>query len=167
MTAQPPEPPVWAQQPQYNQQQYPPPQYWPGYSPPNRDKEHLKLLSVFHYVLGGLTGLMGCMPFMHVAMGVAIITGKLSSPDGDGLPLLFGWIFVIMGAIAIIGFWTVAILFLVAAGRLKKRRSWTFCFVVACVSCLIVPHGTVLGVFTIIVLIRDSVKASFAKAQAG
>jgi len=166
MTTQPPEPPAWAQQPQYNQQQYQQPQQWPGYSPPNCDDEHLKLLSVFHYVLGGLTALFGCMPFIHVAIGVAMIMGKMSSSTGNGPPPEFGWLFVGMGAIAIIVIWTMAILLLVSAGRLKKRRSWIFCFVVACVSCLFTPFGTVLGVFTIIVLLRDSVKASFAQVRA-
>ncbi len=164
MTTQPPEPPAWAQPPQYGQQQCVPPQCWPGYAPPNRDQEHLKLLSVFHYVLGGLTVLMGCVFFVHLGMGIAIVSGAF--PTGaDGPPPEFGWIFIVAGAMAITFCWTIAILLLVAAGRLKKRRSWTFCFVVACVSCLITPLGTVLGVFTMIVLLRDSVKASFAQAQ--
>ncbi len=164
MTAQPPQPPQWAQPP-HNQQYYQPPQYGPGYSPPNRDNEHLKLLSVFHYVLGGLTGLFGCVPFIHVGMGIAMIHGAFPW-NGNGPPPEFGWIFVVMGAFAIILSWTVAIFLLVAAGRLRKRRSWTFCFVVACVSCLFFPLGTALGVFTIIVLIRESVKASFAQVRA-
>jgi len=165
MATQPPEPPAWAQQTRYNSQQYPPPQAWPWYSPPDRDAEHLKLLSVFHYVLGGLTGLMGCLFFIHVGMGIAIVTGVFPS-DGNGPPPEFGWVFVVVGSIAIIVFWTVAILQFLAAGRLKNRRSWTFCFVVACMSCLFTPLGTVLGVFTIIVLLRDSVKASFAQVRA-
>jgi len=166
MTAQPPDPPAWAQQPRYNQSpQYQQPQYWPGYSPPNHDAEHLKLLSIFHYVLGGLIALVGCIWFIYVGVGIAMVMGKMSS-NGDGPPPEFGWIFVVMGSAAIIFSWTVAILLLVAAGRLKKRRAWTFCFVVACVSCMFVPLGTALGVFTIIVLIRDSVKASFAQVRA-
>ena len=165
MTAQPPEPPAWTQQPQYDQQQYQQPHYWPGYLPPNRDAEHLRLLSIFHYVLAGLIGLFGCMPFIHVGIGVVFITGNMPS-NGNGPPPEFGWIFVVAGSMAIIFAWTVAILLLVAAGRLKKRRSWTFCFVTACVSCMFMPPGTALGVFTILVLVRDSVKASFAQAQA-
>jgi hypothetical protein len=35
----------------------------------------------------------------------------------------------------------------------------------ACVACLSVPLGTVLGVFTIIVLMRPSVKALFAEVR--
>jgi len=37
--------------------------------------------------------------------------------------------------------------------------------VMACVECLFIPFGTILGVFTIIVLLRESVKALFAATQ--
>ena len=36
-----------------------------------------------------------------------------------------------------------------------------FCIVVAGVECMIMPFGTVLGVFTLIMLMKDSVKALF------
>jgi hypothetical protein len=41
---------------------------------------------------------------------------------------------------------------------LRERKNRTFSFVVACVNCIHVPLGTVLGVFTIVVLSRESVK---------
>ena len=43
----------------------------------------------------------------------------------------------------------------------SRRKHYTFCFVMACVECLSVPFGTVLGVFTILVLNRASVKELF------
>ena len=47
----------------------------------------------------------------------------------------------------------------VASGLfLRARKYRTFSLVVAGINCLHVPIGTVLGVFTIIVLIRDSVR---------
>ena len=42
------------------------------------------------------------------------------------------------------------------------RRHYTFAFVIACIECLFFPFGVVLGVFTIIVLARRSVKELFA-----
>ncbi len=38
-----------------------------------------------------------------------------------------------------------------------------FCLVMACVACLFMPFGTVLGVFTIIVLARPSVQTLFSR----
>lgn len=52
---------------------------------------------------------------------------------------------------------------MILAGRaLAQRRRYTFCLVIAGVACMFMPFGTVLGVFTIIVLLRDSVKELFA-----
>jgi hypothetical protein len=39
---------------------------------------------------------------------------------------------------------------------------YTICFVMACGECMFMPFGTVLGVFTILVLNRQSVKGLFA-----
>ena len=51
---------------------------------------------------------------------------------------------------------------LTLTGRwLAARRNWTFCFVVACLSCMNVPLGTILGVFTILVLQRPGMKGVF------
>ena len=48
------------------------------------------------------------------------------------------------------------------AGRnIARHRSYTYCFVVSCIICLFMPLGTILGVFSIIVLLRDSVKGIF------
>jgi hypothetical protein len=41
---------------------------------------------------------------------------------------------------------------------LRARKYRAFSLVVACVNCLHIPLGTVLGVFTIVVLVRDSVR---------
>jgi hypothetical protein len=50
----------------------------------------------------------------------------------------------------------------VAAGYfLSLRKYYTFCLVMAGIECLFMPVGTVLGVFTIIVLMRPTVKAMF------
>ena len=49
------------------------------------------------------------------------------------------------------------------AGRcLRRRRRYTFCLVVAAISCAFVPFGTVLGIFTLVVLTRPGVKPMFA-----
>ncbi len=45
------------------------------------------------------------------------------------------------------------------------HRRRLFCLVVAGVECAFMPFGTVLGVFTIAVLMRESVKELFEPAQ--
>jgi hypothetical protein len=56
---------------------------------------------------------------------------------------------------------------LVQAGRaLMQRRRYTFCLVIGGLSCILMPFGTVLGVFTILVLVRPSVRELFGASLA-
>jgi hypothetical protein len=126
------------------------------------DNEHLKLLSIFHYVKGGITALFACIPIIQVVFGlVLIVAPRLFGHGSDQPPAFLGWLFVILGFFIIFLGWTVAVLVLIAGRCIARRRHYTFCFVVACLECLSVPFGTVLGVFTILVLNRQSVKALF------
>jgi hypothetical protein len=76
-----------------------------------------------------------------------------------------GWLFVGLGAMAIILGWTFAGLLLYTARCLGTKRHYVFCMIVAVLSCLQIPLGTVLGVFTIVVLARPSVKELFASGR--
>jgi hypothetical protein len=66
----------------------------------SEDAQQLDLLSVFHFVFGGLLALFSCLPLMHVVMGLLIVSGKFfEGTDGTHPPdAAFGWIFVVMGS---------------------------------------------------------------------
>ena len=123
---------------------------------------HLRLLSIFHYVLAGLGGLASLLPVLHIALGVAMLTGSLG-PDENAPPEAFGWLFVGFGAfVMLMGFGCVA-LFVIAGRSLARRRHWTLCMVVAAIACAFFPIGTALGVLTIVVLAKPQVKAAFGE----
>ncbi|QJE95749.1 hypothetical protein [Luteolibacter luteus] len=130
-----------------------------------QDAEHLKLLAVFHYVLGGITALMGCLPIVHIALGAWMVSGHFppGSASSPPPPAEFGWLFIIFGSVVVLLAWAFAVCLIVAGRSISARRNWTFCFVIACISCINVPLGTALGVFTILVLQRPSVKALFGR----
>jgi len=126
----------------------------------NKDLEHLKWLSIGFYVYAGLTALFACFPIIHLVLGIAMITGQMD--DGkNSPPPFFGWFFVGFAAIFILVGWALAIASLFAGKYLKQQKNYTFIFVMAVISCMFAPLGTVLGIFTIIVLLRDSVKHLF------
>jgi len=58
-----------------------------------------------------------------------------------------------------------AISILMAGRSLALRKRYTFAFIIACIECLFFPFGTILGVFTIVTLSRESVKALFERIQ--
>jgi len=67
------------------------------------DFKHLELLGIFHYILGGITAFLSCMPLLHIFMGLAILTGRIcETSDDSGPPPIVGWMFVIMGTVFIV-----------------------------------------------------------------
>ena len=128
-----------------------------------QDEQHLRLLSIFHYVVGALVILFSCIFIIHLAMGIAALVNPqiMKNAKGQIPPPFFGWLFVAFGSIAIIIGWTLGICIIAAGKSLAGRKRYWFCFVMAAVSCMFTPFGTVLGVFTLIVLSRPSVKAIF------
>lgn len=127
-----------------------------------QDEQHLKLISIFHFILGGIVGLFACMPVFHFLFGIAAVIVPVFSGDPKLAPMaLFGGFFAFMAATLIFIGWVLAGTILYAGSCLAKRQRYMFCFVVACVECIFMPIGTVLGVFTIIVLNRPSVKSLF------
>ena len=127
------------------------------------DSRHLYLLSIFHFIGSGFA-LLG---LGFIGLHFALFNGLFNNPDmwkGAAQPPppevfdLLKWIYVVLGA------WYAAslVLNLLAGMYLHRKMHRTFCFVVAGMNCLHVPVGTILGIFTIIVLARDSVRAAFA-----
>jgi hypothetical protein len=132
----------------------------------SRDVEHLQLLSVFHYVIGGLALLFSLIPVIHLVLGIMFVRGGFDASTGDPPPAFVGWIFIAFASILIVLGLVFATCLLVAGRCLSRRRCYTFCLVMAAVACLFMPFGTILGVFTIVVLARESVRGLFA-ATAG
>lgn len=132
---------------------------------PNRDLEHLRLLSIFHYVTAGICAFFSCFPFIHIALGLMFIITPETFDGPNPPPPFLGWLFVIAGSLFVLAGWTLTILLIVAGRSLKGRKRRLFCLIVAGISCLFMPVGTVLGVFTIIVLCRPTVRALFEASK--
>jgi hypothetical protein len=127
----------------------------------NQDEEHLKILAVFDYVVGALAALFACFFLFYVVMGAIFIAGPTLGHANDARTAVTSWFMVAFGGMLLFTGWGFAGA-LIAAGRcLSARRHHTFCLVMAGVACIFMPFGTVLGVFTIIVLSRSSVRALF------
>lgn len=146
-----------------------------------QDAEHLNLLSIFYYIAAALLALGGLMFLFHIFMGLMFVTGSAGASStftatpgtfpgappfppptkGSQPPAVFGWMFVGMGAVALLLFETFAAFVFTAGRGIANRDKKTLVQVVAALLCLNVPLGTALGVFTFIVLSRPSVAALF------
>lgn len=135
----------------------------------NRVDENLRLLSIFHYVVAGIVGIFSCLPIIHIVLGMLM----LIKPDmmcgedcTEAPPAFVGWLFIGIGAMVMLGGFTLAIMTALAGRFLARHRHYTFCMAVAAALCLFMPFGTLLGVFTLITITKSDVKALFAPANA-
>jgi len=62
--------------------------------------------------------------------------------------------FVVLGSVLFLTGIAMSVCILMAGRSLALRKRYTFVFVTACVECLFMPFGTVLGVFTICAFAR-------------
>src|SRR6266478_4271606 len=134
----------------------------------NQDREHLRLLAIFHYVGAGLAVLFSFFPLLYTTIGaIFIFAARHGTPKpGEELPPEFiGWIFAIVGLLLFLLGIAMAICILIAGPCLSRNKHYTFALVMACIECLFIPFGTILGIFTIIALLREPVRGLFAAAQ--
>ena len=131
-----------------------------------KDLDHLKLLGIFHYIWGGLSLLGGLFIGAYfVVIGFVVKNSPPSSTlsEDSASPDLVGGILIGVGVVIFLVFVIYGVLTLMAGGKYRKHQGgYWFCFILAIVTLIIggIP-GIVLGIFSLIVLSRDSVKALF------
>jgi len=127
------------------------------------DERYLNLLSIFHYIVGGLEALFACVPLIHFGVGVVMIFAPVFARDAEALPATFvGVIIAVIAGVVILAGWALAACTIYSGRCLAQKRRHTFCLVIAGVECIFMPWGTVLGVLTLVVLTRPSVKDMFS-----
>lgn len=129
----------------------------------NEDSKHLKWLSIGFYVHGVVFSLFVGLMFVYLYFGVAIVSGNHELEENT--PIAVGWLFIGLALIFILFGSILTICTFLAGKYLKQQTNYVFCFIIAAFNCAISPVGLILGVFTIIVLLRGSVKALFNKHQ--
>lgn len=128
-----------------------------------RDADHLRLLALFHYIYGGIVIAMSSFAIVHLVLGIVMIVnpGAFAAPRGQVPDRMLGWLFALMGGAVLVIGWTVGLLTILSGRWIKQRRRRLFSMILAGVNCMWVPLGTVLGVTTLMVLLRESVRALY------
>jgi hypothetical protein len=127
------------------------------------DADHLKLLVIFHYIIAGLALLGTFILIAEYFFFTSIFSNPAIWKDAKGGPppvevlTMFKWLFPAMALIALV----MVALNILSAVFLHGRKNRTFSLIVAGIDCLQFPFGTGLGVFTFIVLMRESVRALY------
>lgn len=125
------------------------------------------MLVIFHWIMAVLIGIVSLFPIVHLMIGIGLISGRFGGEqvrhDPDFPAEAMGWFFVVFAVLWIVLASTFAISVALAARYLAQRRRRMFCMIVAGFLCLGFPLGTALGVFTLVVLNRESVRVLFGE----
>jgi hypothetical protein len=124
------------------------------------DEDQLGLLPVFYWVSAGVTMLVSLYFLIYVALGFAFVYLPETSTTA-ATPAPVGWMFVGIGFVGFAVLMAIGVLKLMCGFWVRKRTHRIAVMVVAAISCLEVPYGTLVGVFTFLVLARPSVAARF------
>lgn len=178
----------------------------------NHDDEHLRLLSIFHYIYAGFIAFYSLFALLYVFMGLMFAVIGLTIPiethaalppreesnheahaespigsehqddtpapqhavDGHSrdsfgnqeqppaaLIAGMGLMFACIGAVALLFGLAYATASFLTGRSLARRTRRLFCLIVAGINCANMPLGTILGVFTFVVLLRPSVQMLF------
>jgi len=131
----------------------------------DRDLEHLRTLSLFHYALAVMTFLVAGLFLVYLAVG-SITMSELTPTERSQLPQGFTTGFNKAGVIGLAIGWSLAALNAISGWCLARRRFRGISLFTAFCNCLWPPAGTCLGVVTIIILLRDSVAQLYRSRSA-
>jgi hypothetical protein len=126
------------------------------------DRDHLRVLSICHYVLCGLHffgGLFAALYFLVVFVFITEAPG--GAPPNGPSPEFLGWLFLGIAAFVMLQNLLLAVGLALSGYYMGQRRRRTFCLVTAGFCCLGGLLGIALGIFTFIVLLRPSVREAF------
>jgi hypothetical protein len=130
----------------------------------------LKLLSIGYYVQGGVVTFYALLVLCYVGvMGVVVFTAIQKSAQGGSGDHIPAWVLPLVGAVlatVMLVILTSGLLLLYAGLALRRRKHYTFLLVMAALSCMAIPYGTLLGIFTFIVLQRPAAKVLFGRTPA-
>jgi hypothetical protein len=124
------------------------------------DADHLNLLATFHFVGAGLAllgtlGILGHYAIMNAVFNnPQIWKNQPQGPPPQEIFQMLKWGYLVF----FLFFITSAVLNVLSGIFLRTRKHRSFSLLVAGLNCLHMPLGTVLGVFTFVVLLRSSVR---------
>jgi len=133
------------------------------------DADHLRLLVLFHYIGAALSVVGVLFVFLHFTFIRVVMSTAKPSPGhvhGPGPDQVFR--FLILFYVLLATWFIVAgVGDLISARFIKARQHRVFSLLVAGLNLLHTPAGVLLGVFTLVVLLRDSVRELYEAAPGG
>ena len=125
------------------------------------DSDLYTIVSIFHFVVGGFQILLSSIGIIYMAIGYLIATGAIDSAKSEPPPEVMGWIFSGLGLVFTVVLLTLGILVLRTGLNFMKKRNRTFCIVIDAILCLMMPFGTIVGIFGLVLLMKPETEELF------
>lgn len=122
----------------------------------DQKKSYLDILAVFHYVNGALTALMAlaAVVFLLIGLGASSGWGDDFEPEPTcALVAIIFFVLVLVGGYAILN--------LLAGRALHTRSNRILVLITSGINCLNMPFGTLLGIFTFVMMVDPEVRWMF------
>ena len=129
----------------------------------------LRLLSIGYYIQGGIAAFYTLLMLGYSAFATAILANinkvAAESRQQQVPPALLSIISILLAILLGLACVYTVCMFLVGYW-LPRSRNKVFIQIIGALNCLAIPYGTVLGIFTLMVLQRPSAKQFFAAGTA-
>jgi len=132
------------------------------------DAEHLRRLAIFHFVSAAFAFAGVLFASLYFVLIWAMFANpelwaqSQEGPPPEAVITIFQWV----TGVGVVWFVVACVGNLLSGLYLRTRRHRTFSMVIAGINCLHIPLGTLLGVFTLAVLGRESVRKLYLDANA-
>ncbi len=136
---------------------------------PDKDAEHLRTLAACHYVVSGFAILgIGFLVLHYSIMRMIFGNPQIWQNAKQPPPFnpadffhLFQWFYLFAAVFLIVG----GILTLISGRFIHRRVNRTFSIVIGGLNCIHFPFGMILGIFTILVLTKESVMQLYSQSE--
>ena len=131
---------------------------------------YAQALGIVHYVVAGLMAFTGLAFTIHIAVGLAALSGlmpfePLPDPAAPDPSIFFGSVFLGAGVVALLVFEGIAALLAYAGYCFISLKNRTFLLIMSGVNCLNQPIGLLLGIFGFLFLLNRDVAEMFEEKR--
>jgi len=131
----------------------------------NEDNHYLDLISLFHFIVAGIAGLFSCLPLFNLFIGIPMLRDvpyAFLQHEYFSQQVLVPFIMFILlpTGMAVIG-WMFAIAVALNGYYIKNRTWLKYCMVISGIETIFTPLGTILGVFSIVLLTKPNIRVLF------
>ena len=133
------------------------------------NNEHLNILSIFYFIYGGITIFVSFIFLLYGGIFSYFFSdgsfNKITSYNPNNISTfpfeIISIIFIVLFLVVLV----YGILFIIAGLKMRKKQNRIFTMVIGIIAMLSFPLGTVLGIFAIIILSKNSVIEQYKDAE--